>query len=127
MNEDTIELYSRDGSEYYISEEYDLVSDMIADSSEVGAEYYSAKFSKIKPASIINIDYILEQFDEYVYDVCNVECATPFTDASEESKKELEDFLTEWTNKNVTLSNYYEYVGPEVCHHITEEQMKECI
>ena len=127
MNEDTIELYSRDGSEYYITDEYDLVSEMIADSSEVGAEYYSAKFSKIEPTSVINIDYMLGLWDDNVYDICNVEYATPFTDASEESKKELEDFLTEWTNKNVTLSNYYEYVGPEVCHHITEEQMKECI
>ena len=127
MNEDTIELYSRDGSEYYISEEYDLVSEMIANSSEVGAEYYSAKFSKIEPTRVINIDYMLELWDDNVYDICNVDCGTPFTDASEESKKELEDFLTEWTNKNVTLSNYYEYVGPEVCHHITEEQMKECI
>lgn len=120
-----ITLYSTNDEEYSESDEYQLVSDMVADFCEVGYQYYSAKFTKIEAKQIANVDSILERWDEDFFDTCGLE-DTPFDDVSKEAKEELETLLVAWIDKHVFSSKkYYEYVGPTSRHHITAEMMKE--
>lgn len=122
--DDIITYYSSNEDEFGNAEEWDVVQDMIGDLCEVGSEYYSAKFKPLKSSDIINVDDILERFDEVFYDICALDVA-PFNELSEDSVNELKTLLVNWMDKNVDISKFYDYVGPTETHYITEEQMLE--
>lgn len=94
------------------------------DSEIVGMQYYSGEFKQVEPSEYLNVDNILENADEYLYDNVGhpdggVDC---FTDVSEDAKKELEQLLKTWCDKHVKC-NLWESVGNVTMHIIKQEDL----
>lgn len=115
--------YSIDGESFMYTEFSELMS-ALRDTCDVqvGTPYFEAEFKRVTAEDIVDVDRLIEEWDERLYDICG-ECAEDGVDASQPAIKELEDFLIKWVDKNTDVHRYYTIVGRSRGMCITQEDL----
>lgn len=108
----TKKLYSRDDDLYIFDSVEELLFDMESDGKlTVGTPYYEANSRELHTEDFIDIDHILEHFDEMLYEQVGEVSDCDFSNVSPEAKDELSQLLQQWINKHTNVSSYSTIVG----------------
>lgn len=98
-------VYSTNGEDFDITEFSDLLDEL-----EIGDVYYVGEAVPLTADVVANLRFVesmLEQLDEWYYDILNWEgYDNEFSDVSADAKQELCGFLKAWCEKHVSL-NYW--------------------
>lgn len=110
--------------EDFIYTEFSELMNALQDNTHVviGTPYYEADFKRVSAQDIVDVDRLIEDWDERLYDIVG-ECAEDGVDASQPAIQELEDFLLQWVNKNTDVHRFYTIVGNSREMHITQEDL----
>ena len=119
MMTETNKCYSVDGETYNITDFGDLLETM--DDPQVGDTYHEADAVPIQLEDAIHVDYILEQLDDWMYEMIGEYYDSDFYNVSDDAKKELELFLYEWALKHITAK--YWTVRNSVEKQLTEDDL----
>jgi hypothetical protein len=121
-----MKCYSIDDENYSMLSIGDVLDELSCSGElEVGQEYTSADAVNYSAEKFIghNVDYILENLDQNLYD--NGMCEnwdSGFSIAPEAAIKELELFLIDWTKRHTRLEQFYSVENVESCK-ITQEDV----
>lgn len=100
MTETTKKCYSRDEENYNseslgeLIDNYELVE---------GDHYWEADAIAITHKDFLDVDYILENFDEQGYEEVGEVYDNDFINTPKEAKDELEELIKGWAEKHVNL------------------------
>ena len=125
-NENTIIFYSTDDENFDKADIGEIIDELESVTNFVlGIEYYSLKFKLVDLKEYLNVDIILEQADEYLYNNIGSDDGNfdIFTSVENEAKQELSLLLNEWIEKHLSNKNIYEPVGKSTTHTITQEDI----
>lgn len=103
--------YSTNNEDFCHAELGDVLDALDCDGRlEVGTVYYEADSQPLTIAKLLRADTVLEQADEFGYDLIGESWDNPFS-VSKEAEAELQELLNAWAAKHVDVSRYYEIVG----------------
>ena len=117
--------YSVDEENYNLTEIGDVLDQLDLDGNlVVGHSYWEADAEELTPEYVItsNLESVLEQLDDRVYEDLGEVYDNDFMGASADAKAELKTLLIEWTSKHVNISRYY-IVKNSVEKFITDEDI----
>lgn len=104
-------VYSLDAENFDLTSLDELFDDLESDGLlNVGQVYYSADSETFNPSKYINVDNILENLDELIYDDLGGRYNYDLSCASVETKKELEALMKDWMEKHIKM-NYWAIKG----------------
>lgn len=91
-----------------------------------GSVYYSAEFKELTAEDLVNTNYIIEQWDDTAYDLCNRDDLELFENIDAHAVDTLRGILSAWINTHIDMSRAHQYVnGSSTEHAVTAEQIKE--
>ena len=102
MNEKCNKCWSLNGEDFF-DDWCNLIDELEQEELRVGTEYFEGDKVDVKISDYVNIHgivYMLEQFDDWVYEDaggCN------FYNVSKEAKEELQEVIQQWAEKHVKL------------------------
>lgn len=121
MRKPNEKCYSLDEETFYDWEQ--LIRELEEnDDLQEGVTYYEADKVHIKADEYINAIDILEELDERIYEDIGEVYDYEFSNASSESKKELEEIIAVWAEKHVNLP-YWKAINV-VQKRITKQDME---
>ena len=114
-------VYSKDDENFNHKELEGLFDEMESDGTfEVGTIYYKAEAKEAEGSDFIDVNSVLEMFDERAYDDIGECYNNDYSDCSAEARDELKSFLNEWTSKHISL-NYWIIKGKSTEMTVTQE------
>jgi len=114
-------VYSKDDENFNYKELRELFDEMTSDGAlEVGTIYYKVEAKEAASSDFIDVNAVLEMFDEQVYDNIG-ECSNnDYSSCSDEARDELKSLLNEWSSKHISL-NYWIIKGKSTEMTVTQE------
>ena len=117
-------VYSKDDENFNYKELGELFDEMESDGTlEVGTIYYKAEAKESEGVDFINVNSVLEMFDERAYDDIGECYNNDYSSCSDEARDELESLLNEWSSKHISL-NYWIIKGKSTEMTVTQEDIK---
>lgn len=105
MNEKCNKCWSLNG-EYFFDDWCDLIDELEQEELRVGTEYFEGDKVGVRISDYVNIhgiEYMLEQFDDWVYEDVGEIADCNFYNVSKEAKEELQELIQTWAEKHVKL------------------------
>lgn len=90
-----------------------------------GRVYYEADCHTPSTDNVLDVDSLLENADEQMYDQIGEVYDNAFSEASPDARAELQDLLNAWAAKHVSLSRYWVIDGKSRELKVTEDDVKE--
>ena len=114
-------VYSKDDENFNYEELGELFDEMTSDGTlEVGTIYYKAQAKYTESTDFINVNAVLEMFDERAYDDIGECYNNDYSDCSAEARDELKSLLNEWSSKHISLK-YWIIKGKSTEMTVTQE------
>lgn len=123
---DTTTLYSRNDEEFRATDPAEVLDELWNDGElAVGAKYYECDFKPLTMLACMDANHLLDNAGDSAYDLVGeaMDCDNPFDDATEEAKKELNDFLEAWAAKHLRLGRFCTAAGKSKELSITEDDV----
>ena len=104
----TEKCWSLNGEEFFDDWDWliDELQDYESDDPPIGAEYFEGDKVDVKVGDYVDmheIDSMLEQFDDLVYEDVGEIADCNFYNISQDAKKELRELILDWAEKHVNL------------------------
>jgi len=117
--------YSTDNEEFNYSDPQELFDDLDGlGELTSGRVYYEADCHTPSTDNVLDVDLLLENADELMYDRIGEVYDKEFSEASPGARAELQDLLNAWAAKHVSLSRYWVIDGKSRELKVTEDDVK---
>lgn len=118
--------YSTDNEEFNYSDPQEVFEDLDGlGELTAGRVYYEADCHTPSTDNVLDVDSLLENADEQMYDRIGEVYDNAFSEASPDARAELQDLLNAWAEKHVSLSRYWVIDGKSRELKVTEDDVKE--
>ena len=117
----TERFYSADDERFDHRSLVDLLDDLAGECDvHPGLKVYTALFRELTPADLDRAEYLLEQWDEDLYDIVGEDCnLLPFSTVSDSAKAELREVIASWMMQHVSLKPFWTIVGESTVIELT--------
>ena len=118
--------YSTDDEEFNYSDPQEVFEGLDGlGELTAGRVYYEADCHTPSTDNMLDVDSLLENADEQMYDLIGEVYDSEFSEASPNARAELQDLLNAWAAKHVSLSRYWVIDGKSRELKVTEDDVKE--